>query len=149
VINAVRYVGPDDFETRKVDSGEPLRVEIDYDAVKELRTLEVGVTIFRNDGVRCIDAPLYTARENMSIPGGTGTLVLDFPVFSLQAGRYDMTVAMYDPRGKRYYQLHQRLYPFTVRDARSTGGVVWIDYRWKLRGTEAMGQGRDGAESIA
>jgi lipopolysaccharide transport system ATP-binding protein len=132
-ISSVRFLGPDGAETRTVRSGEPLRLEIGYEATADIDALELGVTVFRNDGIRCLDAPLRTAREGMRIPRGAGRLVLDFTAFSLQSGLYDITIAMYDPEARRYHQFHERLYPFTVRDPEATGAVAWIDYRWTLR----------------
>jgi ABC-type polysaccharide/polyol phosphate transport system ATPase subunit len=133
VITSVSYLGPDGAQTRRVESGKPLRLEIRYEARQEVRALELGVTVFRSDGIRCIDAPLYTAREKMPIPRGAGKLVLDFPAFNLQAGQYDITLAMFDPVRRRFHEYQDRRYPFTVSDLRSTGGVAWIDYSWTLQ----------------
>jgi ABC-type sugar transport system ATPase subunit len=132
VITSVRYLSPGGGPTRRVRSGDALTLEIAYEARREMHGLEIGVTVFRSDGVRCVDAPLYTARERMRIPAGSGELALSFPAFSLQAGQYDVTVAFYDPAQRRFQQYHDRLYPFTVDDPRATGGVVWMDYRWTL-----------------
>ncbi len=133
VIRSVSYVGPDGGQTRRVESGKPLRLEIQYETREEIRALELGVTVFRSDGIRCVDAPLYTAQEKMPIPQGVGKLVLDFPAFNLQAGQYDITIAMFDPLRRRFHEYQDRRYPFTVNDLRSTGGVAWIDYKWTLQ----------------
>jgi ABC-type polysaccharide/polyol phosphate transport system ATPase subunit len=133
VVTSVRYLDTDGRPTRRVRSGEALSVEIGYEARQEVHGLEVGVTVFRSDGVRCVDAPLYTSRERMRIPPGPGELVLSFPAFVLQAGQYDITVAFYDPAQRRFQEYQDRLYPFTVEDPRATGGVVWMDYEWTLR----------------
>jgi hypothetical protein len=95
------------------------------------------LTIFRNDGIRCVDAQLNGA----SVPGGRGSLVLDFPAFSLQGGSYDATVAVYDPARRRYHEFHDRMYPFSVNDPRSTGGVAWIDHSWAVRSEEQSRSG--------
>jgi hypothetical protein len=86
------------------------------------------VTIFRDDGVRCVDAPLHEVRT----PRGQGVFLLEFPIFSLQGGSYDTTVAVYDAEQHRFHEFRDRLYPFAVRDPRSTGGVAWMDYSWKV-----------------
>jgi ABC-2 type transport system ATP-binding protein len=128
-ITSVRFLDSDGKQVREADSGAALRIEIGYQAETSLEGLEVGVTIFRDDGVRCVDAQLCGA----SIPNGRGTLVLDFPAFNLQGGSYDATVAVYDPKRYRYHEFHDRQYPFGVRDPRSTGGVAWMDYSWSVR----------------
>jgi ABC-type polysaccharide/polyol phosphate transport system ATPase subunit len=129
VITSVRVLGSDGKQVREAESGTALRIEIGYRATRSLEGLEVGVTIFRDDGIRCVDAPLYGA----SIPQGRGSLVLDFPAFNLQGGSYDATVAVYDPKRHHFHEFHDRLYPFGVRDRRSTGGVTWMDYSWTVR----------------
>jgi lipopolysaccharide transport system ATP-binding protein len=128
-ITSVRFRDSDGQQVREAESGAMLRIEIGYQAEAALEGLEVGVTIFRNDGVRCVDAPLHGA----SVPNGRGSLVLDFPVFNLQGGSYDATVAVYDPKRHRYHEFHDRQYPFGVRDSRSTGGVAWMDHTWTVR----------------
>jgi ABC-type polysaccharide/polyol phosphate transport system ATPase subunit len=140
VITSVRYLDQRGRETRVVESGDPLRLEIGYMATERLDALEVGVTVFRNDGVRCLDAQLFTRREKMRIEPGGGRLVLDFPSFSLQRGQYETTVAMFDPVKQRFQQFHDRLHPFAVKDERGVGGVVWLDYRWTLEAGDAFVQ---------
>jgi lipopolysaccharide transport system ATP-binding protein len=128
-ITSVRLLDSVGNRVHEAESGAALRVEIGYLARTSLEGLEVGVTVFRDDGIRCVDAPLYGA----CVPQGRGILVLDFPSFNLQGGSYDATVAVYDPRRHRFHEFHDRLYPFRVRDPRSTGGVAWIDYSWTVR----------------
>ena len=117
-----------------------MRIEIGYQATRSLEGLEIGVTIFRDDGIRCVDAPLYGA----SIPPGGGSLVLDFPALNLQGGSYDATVAVYDPKRHHFHEFHDRLYPFGVRDPRSTGGVAWMDYSWTVRSGDGLVPSRGG-----
>jgi ABC-2 type transport system ATP-binding protein len=128
-ITSVRLLDSDGNAVHEAESGAGLRIEIGYRAERSLEGLEVGVTIFRDDGIRCVDAPLYGA----SVPQGRGSLVLDFPLFNLQGGSYDTTVAVYDPKRHSFHEFHDRLYPFRVRDPRSTGGVAWMDYSWTVR----------------
>jgi len=128
-ITAVHLLDSEGRQVREAESGAGLRIEIGYQARTALDGLEVGVTIFRDDGIRCVDAPFKGA----TIPGGRGSLVLDFPRFDLQGGSYDATVSVYDPRRRCFHEFHDRLYPFGVRDHRSTGGVTWMDYSWTVR----------------
>jgi ABC-type polysaccharide/polyol phosphate transport system ATPase subunit len=137
-ITSVRFFGPEGPETRTVRSGEPLRLEIGYRAATDLDAVEIGVTVLRNDGIRCVDAPFHTADEGIRVPLGPGTLVLEWDSFRLQSGLYDVTIAMYDPAARRYHQFHERLYPFTVRDPRNTGAVAWFDYRWTVRSSAGV-----------
>jgi ABC-type polysaccharide/polyol phosphate transport system ATPase subunit len=129
---SVRYLGLDGTEMRSVESGSPLRLEIEYEACTDLTDVGIGVTVFRNDGVRCLDAELRAAHENAAIPAGKGTLLLDFPRFTLQAGQYATAIGVFDQASRRYDRFHDRRYPFTVEGLGSTGSVVRMDYRWTL-----------------
>jgi ABC-type polysaccharide/polyol phosphate transport system ATPase subunit len=127
-ITSVRLFDSEGRDVREAESGRPLRIEIGYRALEALDGLDLSVTVFRDDGVRCVDAPLHgiTTRE------GRGTFVLDFPSFNLQGGSYDATVAVYDPARHRFHEFQDRLHSFTVRNDQSTGGLVWMDYSWNM-----------------
>ena len=86
--------------------------------------------------------PLDAQLDDASVPSGEGSLVLDFPAFSLQGGSYDATVAVYDPKRRRYHEFHDRMHPFSVSDPRSTGGVAWMDHSWAVRPQQGVDQGR-------
>jgi len=128
-ISSVRLFDSEGRDVREAESGRPLRIEIGYQAFGTLEGLDISVTVFRDDGVRCVDAPLHgiTTRE------GRGTFVLDFPSFNLQGGSYDATVAVYDPARRRFHEFQDRLHSFTVRNDQGTGGLVWMDYSWSVR----------------
>src|SRR5207249_1519157 len=58
-ITSVRVLDAGGKQVREAESGSPVRIEIGYQATRSLEGLEIGVTIFRDDGIRCVDAPLY------------------------------------------------------------------------------------------
>jgi hypothetical protein len=79
--------------------------------------------------VRCLDAPLY----GTSLPEGRGTLFLEFPSLDLQAGRYEVAVAVHDAGDGTPRELWSSRQPFVISDTTSTGGVFWSRYRWGVR----------------
>src|SRR5439155_26054342 len=78
-ITSVRFQDSEGRQVRQTESGKRLQLVIGYRAATQLKGLQVGVTIFRNDGVRCVDARL----DDASVPSGEGSLVLAFPAFNL------------------------------------------------------------------
>lgn len=119
-------------ESRTISSGETLAIELEYEATSDFPSVDYNVTVFRNDGVRCLDAPLRGDQHTLAISKGTGRATVEFPSFSLHAGLYDLTIAIYDRASGQMLAYHDRLYPFTVKDARSGQGVVWLSYRWRI-----------------
>ena len=134
-ISSVRLLDARGDEVHVVPSRSRLRLEIGYEAVRDVEDLDVGFTVFRDDGVRCVDAPLVVKR----LREGTGLLVLDFPAFSLHAGRYDVSISLYERGQRRFHGFLSRCHPFTVQDEESTGGVVWLDYEWAVRPSNGSG----------
>jgi ABC-2 type transport system ATP-binding protein len=125
----VRLLDESGAPVHAVPSGSPLRVAVGYVAARAVDGLELGLTVFRDDGVRCVDAPLETG----TLGAGRGTFLLRFPSFSLQAGSYDLSISLYEPGRGRFQDSVTRSHPFTVSADRSGGGVVWLDYTWEVR----------------
>ena len=131
----VRFLDGGGRAVREVRSGEVLRVEIAYEALARLDPVEVSVSFFRDDGVRCLDAPLNHA----VVPAGSGAFVLEFPAFTLMGGRYDISISVYDPRRRHFHEFHDRLYPLSVHDGDGGGAVVWLDHRWSVLPADVAG----------
>ena len=127
-ISHVRFLDGGGRPVREVRSGEVLRVEIAYEAFAQLDPVEVSVSFFRDDGVRCLDAPLTHA----VVPAGSGAFVLEFPAFTLIGGRYDVSISVYDPGRRKFHEFHDRLYPLSVHDGDRGGAVVWLEHRWAV-----------------
>lgn len=130
-ITAVRTLDADGAVTHTAVTGAPLTLEIDYEAHRDVSQVAINVTVLRDDGVRCVDAPSNTP-SLFSLPRGTGTARLHFPRFTLGRGAYLMTIAVYDPIDHAMYQFHDRLYPLSVQDPMMWSAVVTMDYDWRV-----------------
>ena len=130
-ITAVHFRDRQGRETRAVRSGQPLEVEIEYEAYRQLDNIAFNVTVFRSDGIRCVDTPSNT-RTLYSLAPGPGVARLHFPGCSLHSGAYQVTIAVYDPVDGGMHQFHDRVYPLSVQDRRGGSAVVWLDYGWTL-----------------
>lgn len=124
----VELTDADGLAVGEVRSGAGIRVEVDYEAFRPLDDVNLTVTVFRDDGVRCLDAPLYGA----AVPQGRGTLSLEFPSLDLQAGLYEVAVAVHEAGEGAPRELISRRRALAIADATSTGGVFWSRYRWTV-----------------
>jgi homopolymeric O-antigen transport system ATP-binding protein len=132
-ITDVRFLDEHGRETRSLETLRPLTVEIHYSARQDLDDVALNFTVYRSDGVRCLDAP-SNVPKTFRLPSGAGMARLRFPRFTLHKGSYQATVAVYDGTGRVMHAFHDRLYPFRVSDPHRGGSaVVWIDYDWELR----------------
>ena len=122
----VELTDADGLAVGEVCSGAGIRVEVDYEAFRPLDDVNLTVTVFRDDGVRCLDAPLYGA----AVPQGRGTLSLEFPSLDLQAGLYEVAVAVHEAGEGAPRELIARRRALAIADATSTGGGFWSRYRW-------------------
>jgi lipopolysaccharide transport system ATP-binding protein len=141
-VTAVRFRDREGREIRTARSGEPLEVEIAYEARRPLQNVAFNLTIFRSDGIRCVDAP-SNVPTIYELPPGPGVARLRFSSFPLHRGAYQVTVAVYDPTDNGMFQFHDRLYPITVQDPKGGPAVVWLDYDW----TVDSGRARPGVQS--
>ena len=131
-VTAVRYLDGRGSPTRTLRSGQPVTLEFTCRVSREIANTEMQVTVFRNDGVRAIDAPAAPAGGKVRFAAGESVLRLEFPSLSLQAGRYDITFAIYDADLHRMHVFDQRRHPFQVTDERTTGALVWLPFQWDL-----------------
>ncbi|HEX6488848.1 MAG TPA: ABC transporter ATP-binding protein [Candidatus Dormibacteraeota bacterium] len=131
-IQSVRYLDENGRQILTVNSGQPVTLEVRYTARRPLEMVDMDITFFRNDGVRCLDTP-----HSQALPGGEGVIRLHFPSLSLGAGLYDVTIALYDPIHHGVHQYHDRMYPFTVQDPRAAPALVWLPYQWEVAAAAA------------
>ncbi len=119
-------------ETRQVSSGDEVTIELTYEARRDVANVAINVTLFRNDGVRILDAP-SNVNGGHAIREGEGVARVRFPRLSLHGGTYSGTLAAYDADTGRPYDHHDRVLPFTVIDPDDGSAVVWLDYQWELK----------------
>lgn len=141
-VTAVRFRDRDGHEIRTAKSGEPLEVEIAYEAHRPLQSVAFNLTVFRSDGIRCVDAP-SNVPTIYQLPPGPGVARLRFSSFPLHRGAYQLSVAVYDPADNGMFQFHDRLYPIAVHEPNGGPAIVWLDYEW----TVDSGRARPGMQS--
>jgi ABC-2 type transport system ATP-binding protein len=116
-------------ETRSLTSDERLTIEIKYHADRSVRSPAVVVNVFRNDGLHCTEANSELDSFEADLNAGDGVIYLTFPRIGLNAGTYDMSIAILDPISKRMHDFHERRHPFTVRGGNA---LVSLDHRWEV-----------------
>ncbi len=116
-------------DTRQLMSGEPVTVEIRYRAQQPVSGVGFTVTVQRNDGVRCLEAP---SPGGLTLPKGNGTARLRFSGLGLGGGLYNGSITVLDAASGRPHDHRDHQLPFTVIDPREGSAVAWFDYEWEL-----------------
>ncbi|HOA75352.1 MAG TPA: ABC transporter ATP-binding protein [Phycisphaerae bacterium] len=134
-ITAVRILNGEGQPSRTFVSGEPVRLEIDYDIDPASGGLvDPNFAI----AVHMFGAGLFyqfESRRDGLRPGrcvGKGTVAVDFPKLSLGEGVYQVSVALADEKGLPEHDWHDRAYRITVVPDGVTDGPVHQPRSWEL-----------------
>jgi ABC-type polysaccharide/polyol phosphate transport system ATPase subunit len=132
IIHKVSLTDATGQEQASFRSGDTLRVEVEFEAVKPLDSPVMGVALFRDDGVYCygpntkFDGCLGGTYE------GRYRLTAEFPDVPLLGGGYEASVAFYDKDHVYAYAWDHRLYPFRVVADRPDHGLVLLRHRFSV-----------------
>ena len=115
VIDAVRLLGRLNKDTDSISHGEALTIKASLIARDKIIMPHVGMAIFREDGVYCYGT--NTANDHYpitEITPGLSEISLVFPALPLEAGRYHISVAVWDKIETLAYDYHNACYPIGI-----------------------------------
>jgi lipopolysaccharide transport system ATP-binding protein len=147
--SAIRY-GTRELEILKVElqdktnenknvfrNGEPFKVKILFNAHKEVVRPEFVIKFFTDTGTLISQPNTKDHRMTRESVHGEGELDYYIAALPLNYGRYSLTVAIWDLAGHLPYDVHEKLYDFSVEvnDAANAinerRGLVRIPAEWK------------------
>jgi ABC-type polysaccharide/polyol phosphate transport system ATPase subunit len=116
----------------RFQSGEALSVAVTFRTTEPVDRPILGVAIHRNDGV-------YVYGPNTRFDGvldgvydGIYTFFIHYPELALLAGRYLVSIAVFDKNHLKPHVWHNRLYDFEVAQAVEDHGLVQLEHQWGL-----------------
>ncbi len=145
LVKSVGLVDPNGHPTDTVGSGRPVCIRVRYDGQSAGEPVTVALGLYRADGthVASINSGAATrgvAHGDRSAAGsgtGNGLVEVDYvvPALPVQAGTYELSVALHDASMRRVLERHTHLLRFEVT---STGvdpqnGLVALSGRWEAR----------------
>ncbi|HBY94677.1 MAG TPA: ABC transporter ATP-binding protein [Chloroflexi bacterium] len=131
-IVAVHLLDEGGFPIAELESGQAMRVEIEYFARGPVPTPIFGVTVTRDDGLICYDTSTAAAGLALTLVQGTGRIALQFERLDLSGGRYYIDVGTYAHDWGDTYDYHWRAYPLTVRPTSGEKGVLSPPHCWEV-----------------
>lgn len=127
----VRLRDPQGRPVETLAQGQPLVIEIDYAADRQVEQPQVWVGIDRLDGVICHVASLHQAERRPATLQGRGTLRVRYAALPLLANTYRVNVTI-SQQGLPYpLDQRQSAVFFTVTAEREARGVVHLDHQWE------------------
>jgi lipopolysaccharide transport system ATP-binding protein len=132
-ITGVRFLNTHNEEQEQYRTGEPLTVELSYDAHRPVAEPEFGLAIYRQDGTHVNGPNNQLAGLNIGTVSGTGIVRYEIEQLLLLPARYEVTVAVHDSYRSHAYDYHQRAYSFDViaGGTRELHGLVALPARWR------------------
>jgi lipopolysaccharide transport system ATP-binding protein len=125
---------------QKINSGDPLRIEIDYDSHIQAEAPKFGVTISKEDGQIC--GEMIIDKEQIKLEGTRkqGVMILDIERLDLSNGEYFVDVGIYDKNWDYAYDYHWHVYPFTVQSDFTFKGILSPPHNWSLSDKSKSGR---------
>ncbi|WP_013334398.1 ABC transporter ATP-binding protein [Gloeothece verrucosa] len=116
----------------KIESGEPLFIEIDYLCSQALNNPIFGVTISREDHQVCFETSTASQQKLLTTIQGQGTIKLAIDRLDLIVGQYYIDVGIYESNWSYAYDYHWHVYYLTIEGMTSTQGFLNPPHVWKV-----------------
>jgi lipopolysaccharide transport system ATP-binding protein len=131
-IVAVWLLDPAGLPVTELDSGDPLRVEIEYVAPNPIPEPIFGVTISREDGQVCYDTSTDLAGHRLPTVHGPGQITFHIERLDLIGGQYYVDVGVYEHEWAYAYDYHWHVYPLVIRPTGGEKGILHPPHRWEM-----------------
>jgi lipopolysaccharide transport system ATP-binding protein len=131
-IVAVRLLDPAGFPVTELDSGAPLRVEIEYLAPEPVRAPIFGITISREDGFICYDTSTDTTDVHLPTVHGPGQITFHIERLDLIGEQYYVDVGVYEREWAYAYDYHWHVYPLIIHPTGGEKGILRPPHRWEM-----------------
>jgi len=131
-ISRVRLLGPDGLPVRHITSGDPLTLELAFEAGDLREPAVVSVSLGNDDHGDCIE--LNSENEGLELPTleRWTTFRLEIDRLDLAPGEYLLTVGLYKKDWSYALDYHWRAYPIIVEGKAVAGGALSPPRQWHV-----------------
>ncbi|MEM7028479.1 MAG: ABC transporter ATP-binding protein [Chloroflexota bacterium] len=135
-ITAVRLLNAAGECVESLQSGQPLSVEIAYQAPTAIQSPIFGLTITLEDGFICYDTTTELAGLSVPTVNGSGKIRLEIDRLDLNGGKFFVNVGVYEQAWRYTYDYHWQVYPFYIQPSHHSQGILQPPTRWIVGQTE-------------
>jgi lipopolysaccharide transport system ATP-binding protein len=132
-ITNVRLLARAGHPTASINTGDALRVEIEYHAPAPIHAPIFGVVISRDDDRVCYDVSTDNGASSLETVQGRGRVVLELERLDLAGGQYFVDVGAYESAWAYAYDYHWHVYPLAIGGSGNAGkGILQPPRRWEF-----------------
>jgi ABC-type polysaccharide/polyol phosphate transport system ATPase subunit len=136
----LKITNPNDQEQTVFQTGDALKVHIEYESRQQVQAPIFGVGVYRHDGVHITGPNTKFANFRLPTLSGRGTVVYTVPDLPLLDGLYELSVAIADQSYLIIYDFYARRFPFRVVNTSESShekyGFVAFNGYWEHRKTK-------------
>jgi ABC-type polysaccharide/polyol phosphate transport system ATPase subunit len=129
----VRFLDSRNIEKKVFETGENMRIVVDYIVKKEIPDPHFGIAIFRDNGIYCFGP--NTRLDGIKIERlkkGEGQFSIEYKSLNLLPGRYLVSIVIWERDEKFAYDNHYAYYSLEVESEKKDHGVCFLEHKWKL-----------------
>lgn len=131
-ITAVHLHHPNGREVTEIESGQPLVIQIHYQAATPIVSPVFGVSIATPDNTVCYDTSTNTTHSALPILHGNGMVSLYLERLDLMGGQYFVDVGVYETNWAYAYDYHWHFYSLTVNSSPGENGIIRPSHHWQF-----------------
>jgi lipopolysaccharide transport system ATP-binding protein len=128
-IKSVEMLDEKGNTTHAVQRGQRVTVRVHFTNPR-LEQLNLGIAIYRNDGLYCFGTNTVAAHATVPIQED-GVMLLDYPCMDLQHGTYWLTASVFGARLGTVYEMREQLYSFHIGQSDGYEGIVYMRHQWR------------------
>ncbi|MBD2256341.1 ABC transporter ATP-binding protein [Pseudanabaena sp. FACHB-2040] len=115
-----------------IDGGDPLCVEITYNAPNKMESVIFSISINREDDVVCLDENTQNIGPRLPLEQGKGKIKFYCERLDLCSGKYSVNVGIFEQTWQYAYDYHWHAYPLWVRAQSISKAVLAPPIRWEV-----------------
>lgn len=116
----------------EIESGEPLRLEIEYTCSRPIEAPNFEVLITKENDFVCYYTSAATTSLELPTLHGRGKITLVFDRLDLVQQTYYFEIGVYTKDWLYAYDYHWHVYPFKVHATESTQGILHPPHHWEV-----------------
>jgi ABC-2 type transport system ATP-binding protein len=147
-IMSVKFDYPECGERPYVVSGEPLAINIAYQASRPITDLVVGVAVYDMEGRLLFGWNTETMGVSLGVVNGAGEISFNIASLPLLDGTYPVTIGIHSRDEGTVYDWREQRDSFEVMSRSRSAGVLELQVEVKVR-REEPGAEEPGAEGVA
>jgi lipopolysaccharide transport system ATP-binding protein len=116
-----------------IRTGDAAIVRVEYLAKQPVHNPQFSVQIDRGDGTGCCAVNTLMDGHELGLVSGRGTVEFAIERLPLLSGCYLLSVGIMDAQCVNYYDLRERVVPFSVVSTHKDRGLVYLEHSWRHR----------------